>query len=288
MRYRRLIFALPFVLALICSPAWSDQILLKDGREYSGKFIRGDENRIEFRILGRIETFKPSEVAQIIFKEPELQNPPPGRSMSSTPEVGTAGRQGPPVERELKSQPPGQPAPPQYDGGTAATFSAGTSLIIRMEEAVDTDRNRVGDVFRASLDEPLAVNGRPLVPRGAEVKGRIAYARESGRIAGQSELILELTELSVSGKTYPLSTSDYTETGASRGRRTATTVGGVATLGAIVGAIAGGGKGAAIGAATGAAVGTGAAVLTRGQVLHIPVETILEFRLQKPLTVDVP
>ncbi len=286
MRYRHPIIVALFALGLACSTAWGDQIILKDGREYSGKFMRGDENVIEFRVLGRVETFKVSEVTRIIFREPEIQNPLPGRSMSSAPDAGAAGHQGPPAERDLKSQPAAQPGAPAYSDGSSANFPAGTSLTIRMEETVDTDRNRVGDMFRASLDDPLSIEGSTIAPRGSELKGRIAYAHESGRVSGQSELILELTSLTVNGKTYPLSTSDYTETGSSRGRRTAATVGGVATLGAIVGAIAGGGKGAAVGAATGAAVGTGAAVMTRGQVLHIPVETILEFKLQKPLTID--
>ena len=90
------------------------------------------------------------------------------------------------------------------------------------------------------------------------------------------------------GKTYPLRTSDYSEMGSSRGNRTAATVGGTAALGAIIGAIAGGGKGAAIGGVSGAAVGTGVQVITKGEVLRIPAETVLEFRLQSPLTVEVP
>jgi len=126
------------------------------------------------------------------------------------------------------------------------------------------------------------------VPRGALVKGRIAYAEESGKLAGRSQLVLELVEITANGKTYPIRTSDYVEVGSSRGTRTAQTVGGTAALGAIIGAIAGGGKGAAIGAASGAAVGTGVQVVTRGEVLRVPVETILEFKLQSALTLDAP
>ena len=288
MKLRSQVFAAVLGMAVMCSSASADQIILKDGREYSGKFIRGDASVIEFRVLGRVESFKIDEVAQIVFKEPEMQTPQAGRATSSSPNSGTSARQLPPVERDVSCRPPVPDTSPQYDGGPSATFPAGASLTIRMEETVDTDRNRVGDVFRATLEEPLAVGSRIIVPRGADIKGRIAYAKESGRLTGQSELILELTELSINGKSYPLSTSDYTETGSSRGTRTAATVGGVAALGAVVGAIAGGGKGAAIGAASGAAVGTGVAVLVHGQVLHVPVETVLEFKLQKPLTVDVP
>jgi hypothetical protein len=124
--------------------------------------------------------------------------------------------------------------------------------------------------------------------RGTLVRGRIAISKESGRIAGQSQLVLELTEIDPNGRTYTLQTTDYTEVGSSRGQRTAATVGGTAALGAIIGAIAGGGKGAAVGAASGAAVGTGVQVLTKGQTLKIPAETVLEFHLQSPLNVSQP
>ncbi len=178
--------------------------------------------------------------------------------------------------------------PQESSGGATVTLPAGTDLTIRMVDSVDTDRNQVGDTFQATLQEPISVGSQVVVPRGADVRGRIAYSKESGRATGQSELLLELTELSFNGKTYPLRTSDYQEVGSSRGARTAKAAGGTAALGAIIGAIAGGGKGAAIGAATGGAVGTGVAVMSKGQTIKVPAETLLDFKLQKPLTVDAP
>ncbi len=53
-------------------------------------------------------------------------------------------------------------------------------------------------------------------------------------------------------------------------------------MGAIIGAIAGGGKGAAIGAAAGGAAGAGAEVVTKGQRVKIPSETILTFVTENP------
>ena len=100
-------------------------------------------------------------------------------------------------------------------------------------------------------------------------------------------MLLELTELVANGRRYYIRTTDHVEEGSSRGKKTAATVGGTAALGAIIGAIAGGGKGAAIGAAAGAGAGTGVQVLTKGEVLKIPAETVLEFRLQTPMTVSI-
>jgi hypothetical protein len=310
MRLKSALSVAALILLLLNTIAWADQIILKDGKAYSGKFVRGDSKIVDFRILGRIESFNTSEIAQIVFKEPVLEAPskssatiapkaavPQAEPTSSTPiPTAPASTRIPtvspaPSASETPSRPrlirKEEPQPSDYPS-TKTTFPVGTPLTIRTSSAIDTDRNRVGDVFNATLEEALVSGETTLVPRGAAIKGRIAYSKESGKLSGQSMLILELTELDLNGKSYLLRTSDYSEVGSSRANRTAATVGGTAALGAIIGAIAGGGKGAAVGAASGAAVGTGVQVLTRGQVLKIPAETILEFRLQSPLNLDVP
>jgi len=302
MRLKPPVLVATLVLVLLGTFAWADQIVLKDGTVYSGKFVRGDVNVVEFRVLGRIESFKISDVAQIVFKEPELGDASSIRSSIRTPaqplppeSPAPAAQERPLVSQtvpeQAQSAPPqaaGQVTQPQTGSGQGVTLPVGTPITIRTSTNIDTDRNRVGDVFDSTLDQPITWGDRTIFPRGTTVKGRIAYAKESGKLSGQSQLILELTELVANGKSYILRTSDYTEAGANRANRTAATVGGTAALGAIIGAIAGGGTGAAVGAASGAAVGTGVQVMTRGQVLKIPAETILEFRLQSPLPVDVP
>jgi hypothetical protein len=71
--------------------------------------------------------------------------------------------------------------------------------------------------------------------------------------------------------------------GLGKNRRTAEMVGGGALLGTVIGAIAGGGSGAAVGAAVGAAGGAAAQVLTRGEEVRIPAESVLTFRLEQPI-----
>jgi hypothetical protein len=287
MRHKSLLVSAFLLFLLASSLAWGDEIILKGGSRYSGKFVRGDTNSVEFRILDRIQTFNTSEVAQIIFKEPELENASANRRLSSTPAADTGAatqsQSMPPAGRQM-STPPVRQAP----SVSQTTLPEGTPITIRTTTVIDTDRNRVGDSFDATLEDPVTAGDQTVFPRGSLVRGRIAYAKESGRISGQSQLVLELTGIDANGKRYDLRTSDYTEVGSSRGKRTATAAGGTAALGAIIGAIAGGGKGAAVGAASGAAVGTGAEVLTKGQTLKVPAETVLEFRLQSPLNVDQP
>jgi len=279
MRLRSIVCLTIAALMLLGAAAWADQIVLKDGTAYSGKFIRGDARAIDFRVLGRIESFKIEDVSRLIFKEPELAASAPASNPPVTPSVPAKPAPPAPIARAST-----QVSQSPISSSAEEILPAGTPILIRTSTAIDTDRNRVGDTFDATLEEALSSGTRTLAPRGSTVKGRIAYAKESGKLTGRSELILELTELVADGQSYILRTSDYTETGASRGNRTAATVGGTSALGAIIGAIAGGGKGAAIGAVSGAAVGTGVQVVTKGETLKIPAETVLEFRLQSPLT----
>ena len=81
----------------------------------------------------------------------------------------------------------------------------------------------------------------------------------------------------------PTSPQD-SDTGIGANKRTAATIGGGAAIGTVIGAIAGGGKGAAIGGLIGAAGGAATQVLTKGRDVKVPAETVLRFRLDKPVT----
>lgn len=284
MRFRPALYAMFLALLLFGTTAFADQIILRDGTIYSGTFVRGDSRTVDFRILGRTENFQISDIARIVFSESVPKAAQEAAPAASAPPADTL----PPApEKASESAQKIVPEPP-YRGtaDSTITFPEGTPLVVRTTTAIDTDRNRVGDVFDVILDEALEKDGRVVAPRGTKLKGRISYAQESGKLTGRSQLMLELTEMTLNGRTYFLSTADHVEEGSSRGKKTAATVGGTAALGAIIGAIAGGGKGAAIGAASGAGVGTGVQVLTRGDVIKIPAETILEFQLQSPMTIS--
>ena len=171
--------------------------------------------------------------------------------------------------------------------GDRISVPTGTRLTVRTIDAIDSDRNRVGDKFAATLDQPLYVNDVLVVPKGADVYGRLEEAKEAGHLAGKAQLRLSLTGIVINGQTYALSTGDYELSGKSRTANTATKVGGGAAVGAIIGAIAGGGKGAAIGAGVGAGAGTAVQVATKGDQVHVPSETLLEFALDQPVTIPI-
>src|SRR5437764_13963767 len=113
-------------------------------------------------------------------------------------------------------------------------------------------------------------------------------ACRGGRFHGPADLVQDMQSVSVEGQRYHLSTADLIEKGHSgigTNKRTGEFVGGGAAVGAIIGAIAGGGKGAAIGAGSGAGAGALTQVLTKGGSIKVPVESVLTFRLDRPLRV---
>lgn len=177
------------------------------------------------------------------------------------------------------STPPPPPAPKKV------TIPSGTALSIRLVDSLDSERNQVGDQFRATLNTPVVVDDEVIIPQDADVQGRVVDVKSAGRYAGASNLTLELTSLSYNGKTYNLSTNQWTRSHQGRGKATAGKVGGGAALGAIIGGLAGGGKGAAIGATVGAGAGTGVATVGKGEQIKLGSEALLSFNLQSPLTV---
>src|SRR5690606_36298503 len=107
-----------------------------------------------------------------------------------------------------------------------------------------------------------------------------------GGVAGAKTMALSLRSVTVNGTKRSAITIDEEQRdneGIGANRRTAEAVGGGAALGAVLGAVLGGGKGAAAGAAIGAAGGATAQVLTRGDEVRVPAETILTFRSDQPL-----
>ncbi len=200
--------------------------------------------------------------------QPKVEPPPP-----------------PPPAAQPATSAPATPAPEPEPEPVEVTIPSGTELAVRMIDSVDSEVHKTGQVFRASLDAPIVVDGETVVPAGVDVFVRLAEAKSAGRMAGRSELRMELARMVYQGKSYTLTSSTYEEVGKSRGKDTAAKVGGGAAIGAVIGAIAGGGKGAAIGAAIGAGAGTGVQVFTKGQQIRIPSETALEFRLEAPVDV---
>jgi hypothetical protein len=212
--------------------------------------------------------------------------PAPAAAPAPAPVQETASNPGPlhdpAPEKPSAPAPPPPPPPPQP---ITVTIPEGTIVTIRTIESIDSSVNRAGQTFRASLDAPIVVGDRVVVPKGLNVNLKLVDASSAGKFKGRSELTVSLDSFTYQGRTYQIASSDVQEKGGSRGKRSAEVIGGGAVLGAIIGGLAGGGKGAAIGAGVGAGSGTAVQALTHGQQVKIPSETRLDFTLHDPVNV---
>jgi hypothetical protein len=167
------------------------------------------------------------------------------------------------------------------------TVPAGTRILVRMIDSIDSKTQVTGSRFSATLETGIQVDEMIVAPRGTKVYGQLVNAKSAGKMSGNSELAIELTDIVINGKSYPLLTSTYEIEGSGEGKNTAKKVVGGAGLGALIGGLAGGGKGAGIGAGIGAIGGTAVAASKKGQQVAIPSETLIEFRLQQPAPLPI-
>jgi len=264
---------------LAASAAMADTLELKNGSLIKGQYVGGTETQISFRVGSSVQNYAVSDVLSLKFDSPAVSTPAPGNDPQLMP---------------CASQNDIAPRPTSANTSASSTSSSdkitaptGTRIVVRTIDEIDSSKNRIGDKFQASLEQPLYVNEMLVAPKGADVYGRLEEAKEAGHIQGKSQLKLTLTGIVINGQTVALSTGDYEVAGKSRGSNTAKKVGGGAAVGAVIGAIAGGGKGAAIGAGVGAGAGTAVQVMTKGDQVHVPSETLLEFALDQPITLPL-
>src|SRR5882762_4929010 len=162
---------------------------------------------------------------------------------------------------------------------------AETVISVVLDETVGSKISTSGQQCSASVREPVEVDGRVAIPKGARATGIVKDAKPAGRFKGGAALELTLTSIEVHGKNYYVHPTSPNETSKGKGKRTAAMVGGGAGGGALIGGLAGGGKGALIGGLIGAAAGTGGAGLTGNRDITLPAETPLTFKLVEPLEI---
>jgi hypothetical protein len=162
---------------------------------------------------------------------------------------------------------------------------AGTVLNVRLSEGIDVDSTETGATFKGRLDDPIMIEGRVMIPRGAAVVIRVVSVRQSGTLKGSDQIALKVNSISFGDRVYEIVTEYAVAQGKGEGKRTARKVGGGAGVGAIIGAIADGGDGAAIGAVVGGITGT--IVAASGEEhLKLPAETRLQFELAAAVRVE--
>jgi hypothetical protein len=167
------------------------------------------------------------------------------------------------------------------------TVPAGTTLRLDLTSAVASDTSNVEDAVRAELRQPITIDGREVVPAGADVTGHVTDVERPGRVKGRARIAFRFNTMNVRGDSVDISTAAVSREGEATKGEDATKIGVGAGIGAAVGGLIGGGDGAAKGAAIGGAAGTGAVLATRGRDVRLGPGADVNTQLTQPLTLRV-
>jgi hypothetical protein len=165
------------------------------------------------------------------------------------------------------------------------SIPAGTVINVRMIDSISSDRNHAGETFRGSIEDPILIGNRTVVPRGATAYVKLVDASSAGRVKGRSKLQLQLERIVAGNHSYPVTSNVVEFRGKSETKKTGKSAGIGALAGGGLGALLGGGKGAAIGAGVGAGAGVATNAVKKGEQVYIGSESLVRFRLAAPLRI---
>jgi hypothetical protein len=247
---RKIIIATAMSMCSVSLAAFAsaDTLILRDGTRVQGTVVSMAARTITFRHAGgESRRYPTSQVESLEFLSAERANPEA------------------PSSHRLEAP-------------------AGTELVVRTVELIDSGSAGPDQIFSAIVEQDVADDSdRVVIPEGSSAQLLIRHMTTGGK-TGSPEMVLDIQSITIGGRRYLTSTADMrleSGTGIGQNKRTAEAVGAGAALGTIIGAIAGGAKGAAIGVLVGAAGGASAQVLTKGHDVRVPSETVLKFRLDK-------
>jgi len=207
-------------------------------------------------------------------------NQPQGQSQMAQAAPQQQGQMAPAPQAAPAPAPAPPPPPPP-----PLVVPAGTSLVVRMGNTIDTKTANAGDTFTGTLARSVSVDGEVAIPSGAGVTGTVVNSKSPGKFKGEGTLAVALTSIDVHGVPTTIETSTYAQSVKGKGKRTAVATGGGAGGGALIGGLAGGGKGALIGGLLGAGGGAAVSAFTGNKDLQIPAESVVTFKLSSSITV---
>jgi hypothetical protein len=256
----------------------ADRVSLKNGSTYYGQFVSGTDRQIVFQDEnGTRRQFNLRDIDTIAF---DAQRTGAGNSTyrDTRDTSRNAGRYSS-ADRSTVG-----------NSRVYKSIPSGAEIQVRTNEQVDSRTATEGRTYSAEVHQDVMdERGGVAIPRGAEAELVLREIKEGGTTSSP-ELILDVQSVRMNGQRYLVSTEDVSQSGREgigKNRRTAEMLGGGAALGGLLGAIAGGGKGAVIGAITGAAAGGAVQVLTKGKEVRVPAETILTFKLDQPVRLEL-
>ncbi|HET9327131.1 MAG TPA: hypothetical protein VFQ05_10185 [Candidatus Eisenbacteria bacterium] len=164
------------------------------------------------------------------------------------------------------------------------TLPSGTPIKVAVSARVTSETAQPGDTWTGSVQEPVVVGDRIVIPAGSTVTGVVSGAKAAEK-GSRAFLVMSVKSIDVNGRSYAVSASaDSLIAGSTRARNVGAVAGGAAA-GALLGkAIGGSGKGALIGGLIGAAGATGAVAASKGYQVEVKEGAEMTFNVNQSVT----
>ena len=163
------------VVILMAGSGWADTLELKDGTLVEGTYLGGTQNSLRFQVGDQVQTYAKGDVLALTF--------------TGAPAAPTAGAAAAGAAAKPPATPPAQPAPqagaakPASDAPAVIVVPAGTRLVVRMRDTLDSRRHKAGHMFTTALEMDLVIDKRVVAKKGSLVYGKLVQAKKSGRLS---------------------------------------------------------------------------------------------------------
>jgi hypothetical protein len=183
---------------------------------------------------------------------------------------------------------PSTPSRPKAPAVVTLTVPAGTSVSASLVTPLSTATAKDGDAFVATTTEPIVVEGKTVIPAGAQIHGVLQDVQASGRIKGRAQMTLAFQQIDDSqGTAHMLAADPVSLQAKGEAKGDAAKIAGGGLAGALVGGLAKGKKGALIGSAIGAGAGTALVLATKGDEVELAAGQALSVHTTAPLSIAV-
>src|ERR1700686_1464603 len=156
----------------------ADSLTLRSGKVIDGQYLGGDARQIRMAVDDRVETFEVDDIASLQFggaqrvsqsqdRDRDRDRDRGGFTSQDRDRGGFASQQGPtPV--------------------SAVKIPTGTTVTGRTIDAIHSERARLGETFRCSVDEPVMLGDQTVIPRGADAVAKLVEDKQSGKFEGKT------------------------------------------------------------------------------------------------------
>jgi hypothetical protein len=190
------------VLIALATFGAADTLTLRSGQVVRGEYLGGDARHVKMAVGDRVETYSVDDVSDLAFSGGQRQS-------SDNDRRDDADRRSDNNLRDNGVREAPQPGQPAVVSGMI--IPVGTSITVRMIDAVNSQQTRLGETFRASVDEPVLVDGQVAIPRGADAVVKLVEDQESGKIEGRTVLTLVLQQDLANGRMVELTSGDVAQ-----------------------------------------------------------------------------